>query len=176
MSAKLIVIYGPPFAGKTTTAWETANSFSGKTAVLSTDSLRKGSIAVPDFNQRAELEMAHTQLRLMTANYLKNAYNLVVEGPFRFERGGETFDFESDIDQLVSLMRHLAEQALVVRLEVSDESLASRAAHLNRTPEVTSAQRINSAYKPRYGERFLSADTDTLTPQEIAGTVHETLN
>ncbi len=175
MSTKLAVIYGPPLAGKTTVAWQIARTFSGKTAIISTDSLAEGSIAIPDADQRAELEMVNTQLRLLSANYLKNGYNLVVEGPFRFERGGDTYDFESEIDQLIALMRHLAEQALIVRLTVSDTTLASRARSSNRMPELASAHRINAAYKGRYGPRFLAMDTDTLSPEEIASAVQEKL-
>ncbi len=176
MPTKLVIIYGPPLAGKTTIAWEVARTFSSKTAVLSADSLIKGSIAVPDLDQRAELEMTNTQLRLLSANYLKNAYNLVVEGPFRFERGGDIYDFESEIDQLIALMRHLTEQALIVRLTVSDATLASRASSSNRMPELPSAQRIKAAYKGRYGPRFLTADTDNLSPEQIASAVHEAFN
>ena len=59
----LIVIYGPPLAGKTTLAWELARSLPGKTAVVSIGQLIEGSIAVPDKNVIAELEMVHTQMR-----------------------------------------------------------------------------------------------------------------
>ena len=176
MSAKLVIIYGSPFAGKTTVALETAGVFRGKAAVLSMDSLIRNSIVVPDTDQKAELQMAHTQLRLMTANYLKNGYNLVVEGPFVFERSGQIHDFESEIDQLVSLMRNLAKKSLTVRLQVSDKTLALRAAEANRTAQFATAQRINSAYKERYGLRFHLADTDHQTPAEIATSVHSALN
>ena len=173
--AYLVVVYGAPLAGKTTVAWELARSLPGKAAVVSTDQLTAGSIAVSDADAEAELEMAHTQLRLLVANYLKNRYLVVVEGPFSFEREGRLISFEHDIDQLVALMRHLAPRALVVRLNASEAVLRERALQTGREAELEPTLRMRTASKQRYGERFLSFDTDSMRPDEIASAVRDSL-
>jgi hypothetical protein len=173
--AYLVVIYGAPFTGKSTLAWELARSLPGKTAVVSTDQLASGSIAVPDADAEAELEMVHTQLRLLVANYLKNRYNVVVEGPFAFLRQGRLLSFESDIDQMLGLMRNLAPRPLVVRLDASEPVLRERAMAEGRQDDLEAALRIRGAARPRYGERFLSFDTVSMRPDEIARTVRDAL-
>jgi hypothetical protein len=157
--ADLIVIYGAPLTGKTTLAWELARSLEGPTAVISADQLLGGSIAVAGPDAAAELEMVHTQLRLLVANFLKNRYNVVVEGPFLYERDGAVIDYEADIDQLVALMRHLTARALVVRLTAPAAVLSSRAAAAGREGELGAAMRTEGAYKERYGVRFFRFDT-----------------
>ena len=84
----LIVIYGAPLTGKSTLAGALGRSMPGKTAIVSTDYLVSQAIAVPDPDRAAELDMAHLQLRLLVANYLKNGYNVIVEGPFLFDEAG----------------------------------------------------------------------------------------
>src|SRR5262245_15019151 len=123
----LIVIYGAPFSGKTSLAWQVARGLSGKTAVLSVDHLVSGSIAVPDLDAAAELEMVHIQLRLLTANYLKNRYHVVLEGPFVFERDGRVFDYEAEIGQLIALMRQLVRESLIVQIEAPADVILQRA-------------------------------------------------
>jgi broad-specificity NMP kinase len=171
----LIVIYGAPLAGKTTVAWELARSLGEKAAVVSADQLLSGSIAVSDADAAAELEMAHTQLRLMVANYLKNRYHVVVEGPFFFERDGVLHNLEADIDQLVALMRHLAQRSMIVRLDVSEAVLAARAGATGREDELAAALRIRTAAKGRYGDRFRSFDSGSMSAIEIAASVRESL-
>ena len=168
MAGDLIVIYGPPLSGKTTLAWELGRRFAAKTAVLSSDQLLAGSIAVSDADAAAELEMAHTQMRLLVANYLKNGYHVVVEGPFLFERGGGLHSFEADIDQLVALMRHLTQHALVVRLTASAAVLRERAFGAGREATIESVLRQDAAFKARQGERFLQFDTSAQSAAEIA--------
>ena len=175
MPGHLVVIYGPPLAGKTTVAWELARSLPGKSAVVSSDHLLSGSIAVPDPDVLSELEMAHTQLRLLVANYLKNGYNVVVEGPFFFERGGVLHNFEAEIDQLIALMRNLTRRALIVRLEASEASLCERAQRLGREGELAGALRIRTAGKGRYGERFRTFDTTSSSAKEIATSLRNAL-
>ena len=155
-------------AGKTTLAWELARSMPGKTAVVSVDQLLRGSIAVGDVDAVTELAMAHTQLRLLVANYLKNRYHVVVEGPFYFEVEGRPVSYESDIDQLLALMRNLAEKTLVVRLTASPEALTERARRAGREAELPAALRLQAAYKARYGDRFCSFDSDETPAAGIA--------
>ena len=171
----LVVIYGPPFAGKSTVAWELARSLAGKAAVVSTDHLTSGSIAVPDPDGFAELAMAHTQLRLLVANYLKNRYHVVVEGPFLFEHAGVLHSYEAEIDQLIALMRNLAPRALVVRLDAPDDVLRARAAAAGREAELPGALRLRAAARPRYGHRFLAFDTGAMAVGEVAAQVAERL-
>ena len=171
----LVVIYGAPFSGKSTVAWELARSLDGKTAVVSTDQLLSGSIAVPDADPVAELEMAHTQLRLFVANYLKNHYNVVVEGPFCFEREGSLYNYETAIDQLIALMHNLWRQSLIVRLDIDEDVLTQRAQAAGRQQELKAALRVRIAMKGRYGERFRAFDSGVMSPQEIAAVIRGVL-
>jgi hypothetical protein len=168
MARDFIVIYGPALSGKTVLAWELGRSLAGKTAVLSCDQLLSGSIAVPDEDGEAELEMIRLQLRLLVANYLKSGYNVVLEGPFIYERAGRLLSYESDIDQLLALMRNLTRRSLVVRLLADEATLRHRAQTSGRDRELAEALRVNETFRPRYGERFVSFDTATLTVAEIA--------
>ena len=78
----LIVIYGPPFSGKSTFAGALGIALPEKTAIVSADYLAHEAIAVHDVNALDEMEMVATQVRLLVANYLKNGYNVVLEGTF----------------------------------------------------------------------------------------------
>ena len=156
MNPSLVVIYGTPLVGKTSLAWQLARSLPDKAVVVSVDALLGGAIAVPDADPSAELEMVHVQLRLLVANYLKNRYHAVIEGPFLFERAGALLSYEADLDQLVALMRHLAQQSLIVRLTASDEVISQRASAAGREAELAAALRVGHAYRTRYGERFRS--------------------
>jgi hypothetical protein len=80
----LVVIYGPPLAGKSSVAWELARRMGNKSAIVSGDGLLGGAIVVPDIDSLAELDMVTIQIKLMTANYLKNRYHTVVEAPFYY--------------------------------------------------------------------------------------------
>jgi hypothetical protein len=175
VAPSLIVIYGPPLAGKTSLAWTLARSFADKTAVLSIDQLLGGTIAVPDADPLAELEMVHTQLRLLVANYLKNRYNVVVEGAFLYRRDGRTVDYEADIDQLIALMRHLATRSLVVGLTADEATLRDRAASTGRESELDEALALRDAYKARYGVRAYSFNTTTEKQDDIATAISSAL-
>jgi hypothetical protein len=154
VSSYLTVIYGTSPANNPV-AWQLARSLPGKSAVLSLDQLLGGAIAQPSDDAAAELDMAHTQLRLLVANYLRNGYTVVVEGVFYPERDGQTYRYEQDIDQLVSLMRNMTRKALTVHL---------------RAP-VDAAQ---FEYRTRYGVNALSFDS-TSSVEEIAKAALERL-
>src|SRR5581483_3156543 len=134
--ANLVVVYGPALVGKTAVAWEVTRRMGGKSGVVSGDALLRGAIAVGDVDPLAELDMVSIQLRLMVANYLKNRYHVVVEAPFFYERDGGLYSFESDVDQLVALMRQLTRRALIVRLDAPEDALRQRAFTVGREDEV----------------------------------------
>jgi hypothetical protein len=162
MARLLVVIYGAPLTGKTTLARSLGAGLPGKTALVSMDHLLDAAILVPDSAFDDELDMVYTQQRLLVANYLKNQYNVVVEGPFHHLRDGRLFDHDADIDQLVALMRHLTSAALVLRLEGSPETLGQRARAAGRETEIDAALRLSGAYKDRYGVRYHRLDTSGL--------------
>jgi len=174
MGRNLVIVYGPPFSGTNSVAWALARSFPEKTAVLSADNRIAGAIAVPDADAGAELDMAHTQLRLLLANYLKNGYNTVVEGAFLFERDGGLLSYEAEIDQLVALMRHLATSSVVVRLTAPEAVLRRRAAAAGRAEAAVSG-RLTAAYKDRYGVLSYTFDTETAAENTILETVRAAL-
>jgi chloramphenicol 3-O-phosphotransferase len=171
----LIVIYGAPFSGKTSLAWQVARGLAGKTAVISTDQLLTGSIAVPDGDAEAELAMVHVQLRLLTANYLKNRYHVVIEGPFIFDRDGAVYDYEDEIGQLIALMRNLAQSTLIVRLDAPEDVTVQRAREAGREQDAAAALRLRAAYKGRNGDRALRLDSASQTVDALAREVHKRL-
>jgi len=141
MASYLVVIYGTSTSGRDA-AWQLARSLPGKSAVLSLDRLLEGAIARPDDDALAELDMAHTQLRLLVANYMRNGYHVVVEGAFYHQRDGETFRYEQDIDQLVALMRNMTRKALMVHIRSSEGGEGFE-------------------YRQRYGANAMSLDAAT---------------
>ena len=155
MSSYLTVIYGTS-AANNEAAWHLARKLPGKSAVLSVDQLLGGAIAQPSDDPTAELDMAHTQLRLLVANYMRNGYNVVVEGVFFHQRDGQTFRYEQDIDQLVALMRNMTRKALTVHLRPEEDS-------------------TDFVYRTRYGANALSIDS-SCGLEEITSTVLDRLH
>lgn len=110
-----MVIYGSDAEATSEVARRTAAALPGRSAVASLTALRAAFVNV-DADTGAELDLIHVQLRLLVANLLKNAYHVVVEGPFLYESAGKTFNYENDIDQLLALMRHMTTASLTVGL------------------------------------------------------------
>jgi predicted kinase len=164
----LLVIYGAPLTGKSSLARELAGALEGKAAVVGTDSMLEDAIRGHDEDARAELEMVHTQARLLVANYLKNGYHVVLEGAFYYERNGELHRHEQEIDQTIALMRNLARSPLVVRLNAAEETLRRRAEGSPQPRDIAAVLRIDAAYKARYGSRSLELSTDDTSPAELA--------
>jgi hypothetical protein len=79
---------------------------------------------------------------------MRNGYNVVVEGVFYHERDGQTYRYEQDVDQLVSLMRNMTRKALTVHIRAPEE-----APHFE--------------YRTRYGVNALNFDSTT-SVEEIA--------
>jgi adenylate kinase family enzyme len=171
----LVVIYGPPLAGKSSVAWELARRMGNKSAIVSGDGLLGGAIVVPDIDSLAELDMVTIQIKLMTANYLKNRYHTVVEAPFYYERDGGLYSFESDVDQLLALMRTISRQELMVRLDAPGDVLRRRAIDAGREADADSIVRLRDAYKPRYSDRLMHFDTSQESVAEIVEQVLERL-
>ena len=168
---QLIVIYGPPLSGKSSLARAVAESLDSKAAIVSTDNILDEAILVHDENTYAELEVVHTQARLLVANFLKNRYNVVLEGAFSYERNGNLHHHEQEIDQTVSLMRNLADAPLLVRLTATLETLHERAANSLRLRDADAALRIAALYRQRDGSRALSLPTDDMTVEALAAEV-----
>ena len=155
----LIVIYGAPFSGTSELAWRVARGLHDQAAVVSMDQLLNGAIAVPGRDHEAELEMVNIQLRLLVANYLKNRYHVVVEGPFVFERDGRVFDYQAEIGQLVALMRILAHASLIVRLDAPEDVTLRRAERAGQTAQAAVANRLRALYTDRYEGRVLRLES-----------------
>ncbi|MGE0686780.1 MAG: AAA family ATPase [Dehalococcoidia bacterium] len=171
MARQLILIYGPPLAGKTTAARRIAEDFDDKTAVVSVDHLLREAIAVGDDDVAAELEMVHVQLRLLVANYLKNHYNVVVEGPFVFERDGRIHSYEREIGELAALMRNLVTTTLILRLKADEATLSARGS----ADAVRSATRVQDSYIESFTHR-LTLDSGAMSPDDILAKVRQALN
>ena len=171
----LIVIYGPPLAGKTELAREVAGALDGKTAIVSTDAMLHDAIRVHDTDAVAELDMVHTQARLLVANYLKNRYHVVLEGAFNYERDNVLHPREQEIDQILGLMRNLASSPLLIRLTAAPETLHQRAEAAPAKRDAEAAVRIEAQYRQRYGNRSLLFSTDATTAAGLAAQVLERL-
>jgi hypothetical protein len=171
MSRQLILIYGPPLSGKTTAAARIAADFDDKTAIVSADHLLREAIVVADSDIDAELEMVHVQLRLLVANYLKNRYNVVVEGPFVFERNGRIYSYEREIGELAALMRNLVTTTLIVRLRADEPAFSLRGG----AEAARSALRVQDSYIETFSHR-LTLDTSVMSPDEVLSKVRQALN
>lgn len=167
----LVVVYGAPLSGKSSLAREIARSFDEKTAIVSTDSMLQDAIQVHDRDPYAELEVVHTQARLLVANYLKNRYHVILEGAFSYVRDGALHAHEQEIDQILGLMRNLAAAPLIVRLSATPETLRLRAAESPRLHDVEAALRIDASYRQRYGTGTLLLSTDDAEVSGLAAEV-----
>ncbi len=164
----LIVIYGPPLSGKSSLARAVAGALDAKAAVVSTDAMLDDAIRVHDRDVFAELEMVHTQARLLVANYLKNRYHVVLEGAFNYERDGVLHRREQEIDQILGLMRNLASSPLLVRLSAAPETLRRRIDDAPGLRDAEAALRIDAEYRQRYGNRALVLPTDETPVEDLA--------
>jgi ribose 1,5-bisphosphokinase PhnN len=170
----LIVVYGPPLSGKTTVARAVAAALPTKAAVVSLDGLR-AAIVAPGEDEATEIDFAYGQVRLLVANYLKNRYSVVVEGPYAYVRGGLVVNYEGEIEKLLNLMRTITLGTAVVELRAAPDLIAARAAATGREAELATAQRLAGVYLRRAGPSFRSFDTGGLAPDAIARAVVEAL-
>jgi hypothetical protein len=148
---------------------------SEKAAVVSVDYLLHEAIASPDRDEGAELDLVHQQVRLLVANYLKFGYHCILEGPFVYERGGRIVNAESQIDQLLALMRMMTLRKMMVRLKTSEEDLARRAEQTGREDELAMAMRVEAAYRPRVAAELRTYNTSAHIPQEIVASILDEL-
>lgn len=171
----LIFIYGPPLAGKSTLARALGRAMPGKTGIVSVDHLLNEAIAQADRDRMAEIELVHQQVRLLVANYLKFRYHCIVEGPFVLEHEGIALNFESQIDQLMALMRMMTVRRMIVRLSASEEDLARRAEQTGREVDLAVALRATASYKPRIAMELRAFDTGVHTTDDIVRSILEDL-
>jgi adenylate kinase family enzyme len=167
----LIAIYGPPLSGKTTIARALGERMHGKCAIVSAGYLLDDAIVKPDDDQLAQIELVHQQTRLMVANYLKFGYHCILTGPFVYERQGRLQNFESQIDQMLALMRQMTLRKAIVRLRVSEEDLARRAEQAGRESELALALRVDAAYKARSGLDYLEFNTSAHGVDDIVSSI-----
>jgi len=170
---KLVVVYGPPFSGTGETAWAIAEGLAPRSAVLSVDALMEA-IVVPWDDQEAELEMVHQQVRLLTVQYLRQGYNLVLEGPFLFERGGRVISYEAHIDQTLALMRNLVSTTVVARIN-ADSDLVRGRAEAAGAPDPDAVARVAAGYRSRSYPGALAFDAASWSPEGIAEAVLDAL-
>jgi chloramphenicol 3-O-phosphotransferase len=173
LASHLVIIYGPALAGKSSVAWRLARMLAGKSAVVSFDGLLGGSIANRGQDEVAELQMVHTQARLLVANYMKNGYHVVVEGSFFYEVNGEMQRYEQEIDQLVALMRQMTERALLVHLTAPPQIIEARAKATWREDELAEALQIAGLYKERLGTTALTLDSGAAGIDELARAIND---
>jgi shikimate kinase len=171
----LVLIYGPPLVGKSSLAREVASRLGEQSALVSVDGLLHESIVMSGADAFAELEMVHTQARLMVANYLKNSYNVVQEGCFFYQRDGNLYRHEQELDQTVALMRNLARAPLLVRLSLTEEELLRRAKATGREQDIDLNRRIEAEYKARYGRTAMTLEADGTPVEDLAERVVERL-
>lgn len=171
----LVAIYGPPLAGKTTLARAVAAGLGEKTAVVSPDAILQEAIRVHATDAFLEMDLVHTQTRLLVANFMKFRYHVVLEGAFYYEVDGILHRHEQEIDQTLALMRNMAPAPLIVRLSAPEETLRERAAASARAREIETILRIEGAYKARYGSRFLHLQAGEESPEELAQRVLDRL-
>jgi hypothetical protein len=141
-----------------------------RSAVLSADALLQA-VVVPWDDAGAELEMVHEQIRHLAVYYLKHGYNLVVEGPFLFERDGRLFDYQAHIDQLLALMRNLIAGQAIVRLESDAATLRERAREADRAGAGDASVRLAAAYRSRSGQSVFNFNSTVDSPDAIAARV-----
>lgn len=148
MAQTLVVVYGPPLAGKSSLARLLAEGLAGKSAVVSTDQLLS-SVVAPDPDDGSHQAMVYLQTKLLVASYLKNGYNVVVEGPYARYRGGRVESHEKEMDQLIALMRMMRLRTALVRLRPDEAVLRARAAATGRGDDADAVVAVARAYRER---------------------------
>ena len=168
-----MLVYGPPFSGTGEAAWAIANELQPRSAVLSVDALAEA-IVTPWDDEEAELEMIHQQLRLLTVQYLRHGYSLVIEGPFLFARDGRLVSYEAHIDQTLALMRSLVSTSVVARIN-AEPGLVRGRAEAAGAPEPNAIAQVAAGYRSRSAPGALVFDAASCSPEGIAEAVLEAL-
>lgn len=128
----LIVICGPPLAGKTTLAGRLGRQLPGKTAVIPQDELVERWIVQHDEDPEQERAWMYTQTRLLAANFLRNGYSVIVEGSYLTLRDGWAAAAFAEIPGLFRLMAALVTRSLLLVVQAPAERLQVRLAASGR--------------------------------------------
>jgi broad-specificity NMP kinase len=160
----LIVICGPPLAGKSNLAAALAEQVGDKTAVIPYDELLTRWIVVHGTDAEAEREMVLSQVKLMAVNYLKSGYNLIVEGAFADYHGSYVQDHTGEVKGLIGITAQLVRRNVIVVLRASEAALRQRADA--GSPDLEAALAIARAYE-EWLPGAMRLDTATLSRAQM---------
>jgi hypothetical protein len=150
----LVVICGPPLAGKSTLAQHLGRSMPGKTAVIPHDDLRDRWIVIHDADARQEQAWMYMQVRLLVANFLRNGYSVIVEGAYLALHDGLLITGFEEIGGLFGLMASLLSGSQLVVVEAPLDTLQAR---LAASPELYSPADLSRLAAPYSGARLQGA-------------------
>ncbi len=170
----LVVLYGPPGVGKSSTARLVARRIPGPSACVHHDDLVHRWIVTHSEDVAGEWQLIYTQAKLLTASYLKAGYSVVVEGAFAEWDGRQARSREDEIDQLLSAAGPGPIERLVARLEAPDDVLEWRLLRADRDRDVPEALAVAHVYR-RASDSTLVIDTNQKLVDEVATEIVERL-
>ncbi len=150
----LVVICGPPLAGKSALAQHLGRGMPGKTAVIPHDDLLKRWIVIHDPDAQQEQSWMYVQVRLLVANFLRNGYSVIVEGTYLALHSGLLLSGFDQIGGLFGLMASLLSGSQLVVVEAPIEQLQAR---LAASPELYSPADLAILAEQYIGPRLQGA-------------------
>jgi len=162
----LVVICGPPLAGKSALAQHLGRSMPGKTAVIAHDDLLRRLIVIHDADARQEQVWMYTQVRLLVANFLRNGYSVIVEGTYLALHDGLLLSGFDEIGGLFGLMASLLSGSQLVLVEAPIERLQERLAASHERPSPADLARLAEAYTAPRVQGALRLDSSRLSLEQ----------